>query len=248
MSRIWVSVLTLLIYGLAQLGVSFMQMAGLFKNLKGKDLIFTSIYTQVAFFIIAAILIVTIHQFVKNPTRLDQQPKEEKRYVVLWAIVGLVVVMIYQMAANLINIYVFGAPEKSPNTDRLMKVAQEIPFFIILISTVGPILEEYVFRKVIFGELFNMMKGNKVIRFLIAAIVSSAIFSLAHGDPAYFLTYFGMGFILAIFYAYTKRIWVSILIHIMQNSIVVIFQVVIGPDKLKEIQEKASFIYHLIFL
>lgn len=247
MSRIWVSILTLIIYGLAQFGVAFIQMAGLFNNFTGKELLFANIYAQVALFIIAAVIIIIINNFIANPTRLEQQPKEKKRYVILWAIIGYVIVMIYQVVAGIINMYVFGAPNKSPNTERLMKVANEIPLFIILISIVGPILEEFVFRKVIFGELYNILKGNKTLRFLVAAIVSSIIFSAAHGDPSFFMIYFGMGFIFAALYTYTKRIWVPILVHIMQNGFVVIIQVFLGPEKIKELQESASFILHFLY-
>ena len=54
-------------------------------------------------------------------------------------------------------------------------VAKQLPIFIILISVVGPILEEYVFRKVFFGELYDRIKGNRIIAFLIASIVSSLL-------------------------------------------------------------------------
>ena len=248
MSRLWVSILTLVIYGLAQFGVILLHMAGLFNNLSSKELVFANIYTQVGLFIIAAILIIIINNFISNPTRLEQQTKEKKRYVIVWAIVGYFVVMIYQILAGIINMYVFGAPQSSPNTERLMKVAQEIPLFIILISIVGPILEEFVFRKVIFGEIYNLINANKTIKFLIAAIVSSIIFSAAHADPSFFIIYFGMGFIFAALYVYTKRIWVPILVHMMQNGFVVIIQVLIGPEKIKELQESTSFIFNLLFL
>ncbi|HLR18649.1 MAG TPA: CPBP family intramembrane glutamic endopeptidase [Staphylococcus sp.] len=247
MSRLWVSILTLVIYGLAQFGAIFLHMAGLFDNLTGKEILFANIYTQVILFIIAAFIITLINLFISNPTRLEQQPKEKKRYVILWAIIGYVAVMIYQVIAGMINMYVFGAPQTSPNTERLMKVAQEIPLFIILISVVGPILEEFVFRKVIFGELYNVMKGNKTFKFIIAATVSSIIFSAAHSDPSFFIIYFGMGFIFSALYVYTKRIWVPILVHIMQNGFVVIIQIYFGPEKIKELQESASFIFSFMF-
>ncbi len=32
-------------------------------------------------------------------------------------------------------------------------------------------------------------------------------------------------------YVYTKRIWVPILVHIMQNGTVVIIQVLVGPER-----------------
>src|SRR5699024_10513147 len=208
---------------------------------------FANIYTQVILFIIAAFIITLINLFISNPTRLEQQPKEKKRYVILWAIIGYVAVMIYQVIAGMINMYVFGAPQTSPNTERLMKVAQEIPLFIILIPVVGPILEEFVFRKVIFGELYNVMKGNKTFKFIIAATVSSIIFRAAHSDPSFFIIYFGMGFIFSALYVYTKRIWVPILVHIMQNGFVVIIQIYFGPEKIKELQESASFIFSFMF-
>lgn len=195
MSRLWVSILTLVIYGLAQFGVILLHMAGLFNNLSSKELVFANIYTQVGLFIIAAILIIIINNFISNPTRLEQQIKEKKRYVIVWAIVGYFVVMIYQILAGMINMYVFGAPQSSPNTERLMKVAQEIPLFIILISIVGPILEEFVFRKVIFGEIYNLINANKTIKFLIAAIVSSIIFSAAHASIIFYnLFWYGLHF------------------------------------------------------
>ena len=41
-----------------------------------------------------------------------------------------------------------------------MAIAKQMPVFIILISVVGPILEEYVFRKVL---LVNYITLSKVI-------------------------------------------------------------------------------------
>ena len=60
-----------------------------------------------------------------------------------------------------------------------MAIAKQLPVFILLISIVGPILEEYIFRKVIFGEIYNKIKGNRIVAFLIASIVSSILFAIA---------------------------------------------------------------------
>ena len=86
----------------------------------------------------------------------------------------LFIVMLYQVIVGVINIWIFGQPQQSPNTQRIMAV-KTTPYFIILISVVGPILEEYVFRKVFFGELYDRIKGNRIIAFLIASIVSSLL-------------------------------------------------------------------------
>ncbi|MCD8889553.1 CPBP family intramembrane metalloprotease [Staphylococcus arlettae] len=242
MSRLWVSILTLLIYGLAQFGPALILSTGILGNLSGENLRITGIATQVVLFFIAFIIIAVLHLKISNPTELEHQPKEKKRYIILWAFVGYFIVMIYQIIASLINIHILGAPQKSPNTERILQIANAFPIFIVLIAVIGPILEEYIFRKVIFGELYNILKGNKLVKFLIASIVSSILFSVAHGDPSFFIIYFGMGMIFSAFYVYTKRIWVPILIHVFQNGFVVVVQILIGPDKIKELQQSTSFI------
>ena len=66
--------------------------------------------------------------------------------------------MIYQMVVSIVYTQIFGTQQTSPNTERLIVIARKIPLFIFFVSIVGPLLEEYVFRKVIFGELFNAIK------------------------------------------------------------------------------------------
>ena len=68
--------------------------------------------------------------------------------------------MVYQVVVSLIYTLVLGQQQQSPNTERLMAIAKQMPVFIILISVVGPILEEFVFRKVF---LVNYTTLSKVI-------------------------------------------------------------------------------------
>ena len=245
MSRLWFSILTLIVYGLALFGPQVLYRAGVYDNFKGKQLMLTTSYTQVILMIAAALIILWMNYKVKNKTQLELQKKVQKRFVVPWALLGLVAVLIYQVIASLINQFVFKIDQPSPNTTGIMKIIQEAPIFIVLVAIAGPLLEEFVFRKVIFGEIFNILKGNKIIRFIIAGTVSSALFASAHNDPDFIIIYFGMGFILAGFYVFTKRIAVPVLIHIFMNSFVVAIQIFFADD-IKKMQESVSFIYHLI--
>ena len=104
--------------------------------------------------------------------------------------------MIYQMVASLITMWLVGQPQQSPNTERIMAIAKALPVFILLISIVGPILEEYIFRKVIFGEIYNKIKGNRIVAFLIASIVSSILFAIAYNDIKFFLHIFWYGYVI----------------------------------------------------
>lgn len=244
MSRLWFSILTLVSYGLALFGVQILYSAGIYHNLQRNQLIIATTYTQVILMILAAIIVLWMNTKIKNKTRLELQTKIKKRYIIPWALVGLVAVLAYQVFASLINHFVFKIDQPSPNTTGIMKLIQEAPIFVIMVALAGPLLEEFVFRKVIFGEIFNILKGNKVIRFIIAGTVSSALFALAHNDPNFIIIYFGMGFILAGFYVFTKRISVPIIIHMMMNSYVVLIQIFFADD-IKKMQDSVSFILHL---
>ena len=70
----------------------------------------------------------------------------------------------------MIEMYVLGIKPGSENTARLMDIARTTPWFLIVISIIGPILEEIVFRKILFGTLY------KKFNFFIAAIISSLVF------------------------------------------------------------------------
>ncbi|MGZ2416900.1 CAAX protease family protein [Staphylococcus caledonicus] len=246
MARIWVASLTLVIYALAQFLPLMLQQTPLFSDLSGMALAKANIYTQVILFIIAAILIIWLNLIIKNPTSLEKGFKEPKRYIMPWALLGFVIVMVYQIMAGVINMWIFGQPQQSPNTQKIMAIARQLPIFILLISFVGPILEEYVFRKVLFGEIYNKIKGNRIVAFLIASIISSLLFALAHDDMKFLLIYFGMGMLFSLAYVLTKRIAVPIFIHMFQNGLVVIMQYFFG-DTLKNLQEQTNFIFHLLF-
>jgi membrane protease YdiL (CAAX protease family) len=91
-------------------------------------------------------------------------------------------------------------------------------------SIIGPILEEIVFRKIIFGSLYRRMN------FFLSALISSVIFSLAHQEPEHTLLYSAMGFTFAYLYVKTKRIIVPILAHVSMNTLVVVIQTVLKED------------------
>lgn len=246
MKRIWVAFLTIVIYALAQFLPLLAQQLPFFKDLKGMEFAKAGVYTQVILFVIAALLIIWLNSIIKNPTALERGYKEPKRYILPWALLGFVVVMIYQMVASLITMWLVGQPQQSPNTERIMAIAKQLPVFILLISIVGPILEEYIFRKVIFGEIYNKIKGNRIVAFLIASIVSSILFAIAHNDIKFFFIYFGMGMLFSLAYVLTRRIAVPIIIHMLQNGFVVAVQFFFG-DTVKHLQEQSNFIIHFLF-
>ncbi|HEY4553422.1 MAG TPA: type II CAAX endopeptidase family protein [Bacillaceae bacterium] len=136
-----------------------------------------------------------------------------------WGVLGVFLAFIAQAVAILIETAI-GIDPGSENTQDLLDMINFFPWIIIIISIVGPILEEIVFRKVIFGMFYNRFP------FWAAALLSSLIFSVAHMDFTHILLYTAMGFVFAFLYVRTKRIIVPIIAHVMMNTMVIIVQYV----------------------
>ncbi|MBI5974789.1 intramembrane glutamic endopeptidase MroQ [Staphylococcus canis] len=245
MRRWIVALLTIVIYLLAQFLPAIFQSLGFISASQSMSALKESIYIQVAAFVVAAIIIIFLHQRVKNPMAYELRAKERKRYILPWILAGLGIVFIGQIIANLISIWLFDVNAASENTLLLTRIARQMPIFIVLIAVVGPILEEFVFRKVIFGEIYHAVRAKPIVKYLIAGVVSSSIFAIAHVDFSHFLTYFIMGMIFAFFYIYTNRLSIAIGIHMAQNALVTFVQLMIPEEMLQEMIEKSQFIFHL---
>jgi membrane protease YdiL (CAAX protease family) len=142
---------------------------------------------------------------------------------ILWALFGVFLALFAQsFAANIERI--FGVPVGSENTNQILKIIQAYPLAILVSSIIGPILEEIVFRKIIFGALYGRFN------FFISALISSVIFALAHQEPQHVLLYASMGFTFAFLYVKTKHILVPMFAHTAMNTFVVLIQVVYRSD------------------
>lgn len=136
---------------------------------------------------------------------------------IFWGVVGIFLAFFSQSAAASIE-YALGIEMGSENTQQIVGLIKTAPLIIFVTSIIGPILEEIVFRKVIFGSLY------KRLNFFLAGLISSLIFSIAHGEPEHLILYGAMGFTFAFLYVKTKRILVPIFTHVAMNTIVVVIQ------------------------
>ncbi|MGO4890520.1 CPBP family intramembrane glutamic endopeptidase [Anaerobacillus sp. MEB173] len=156
-----------------------------------------------------------------------------------WSFIGIFLAYGAQIVAAMIEMQLLGIEPGSENTEILIEIAKLTPIFMLVTAVIGPILEEIVFRKIIFGTLY------KRYNFWIAAIISSLIFAAVHMDFTHLLIYTAMGFVFAYLYVRTKRIIVPIVAHVAMNSFVMLIQVVFG-DKImemqKQLEEMQSFI------
>lgn len=87
---------------------------------------------------------------------------------------------------------------------------------IMVFFVVGFILEEIIFRKIIFGILYEKMN------FFFVGLISLVIFGIVYVDLKYLFLYIVMGFIFVFLYVRIKWIWVLIFVYVMMNIFVVI--------------------------
>lgn len=143
---------------------------------------------------------------------------------ILWVLIGIFIAFGAQAAAGIIEQQLLGIEPGSENTQNIAELARMAPYFMIIPAVVGPILEEVVFRKIIFGSLY------KRTNFVIAALASSLIFGFAHLELKHLLVYTAMGFTFAFLYVKTKRIIVPIVAHVTMNSFVLLIQFMFADD------------------
>ncbi|UOQ44327.1 CPBP family intramembrane metalloprotease [Halobacillus salinarum] len=153
----------------------------------------------------------------------------------LWAVAGVFLALFSQMIAAYIE-SLFGISSASENTMNLMEIARKAPLFIFIPVLFAPILEEIIFRKIIFGSLY------KRTNFFVAVIISALVFGLFHFDVTHLFVYFAMGVVFAFLYVKTKRIITPIIAHMAMNSLVVLTQFNLPEEKIREIQEQMQTI------
>ncbi|MBD1383151.1 CPBP family intramembrane glutamic endopeptidase [Metabacillus arenae] len=190
---------------------------------KREALIAASGYWAVISFTVALIIILLLMRKDFNETLMREKPASIGMSIV-WSIAGVFMALFVQGIAANIETNLFGVDPGSENTQMIVEVIQVTPLLMVVTSIIGPILEELIFRKILFGVIYQRTN------FFIAGLISSVIFAIVHGEPEHLLLYSAMGFTFAYLYVKTKRIIVPIFAHVAMNTFVVVIQVVFRED------------------
>lgn len=151
----------------------------------------------------------------------------------MWAISGVFLALAAQSVAANIEWRLLGIEPGSENTRQIIDIIRLTPLLVVVTSVIGPVLEELIFRKIIFGSLYE--KYN----FWLAALASSLLFALVHMDPEHLLLYTSMGMVFAFLYAKTGRIFVPMFAHVAMNTFVVAVQILLA-DELENMMRQAE--------
>lgn len=175
-------------------------------------------YWTTGAFALATLLILLVISRDKGFWDIFKGPKREVTEIIGWGILGFFMIYVGQILAVQIEMYLFGIEPGSDNTAQLSEMMKSAPVMIISAAIFAPILEEIIFRRVIFGSLIQ--KYN----FWISAIISGVVFAAIHLEFEHLLLYTVCGLIFAFLYYKTKSIWTSIIAHMLLNSSVSLIQ------------------------
>lgn len=201
----------------------------------GFDYIKVAVYINIIGFLsVVTIVLALLWQELREESRLH--PLSAGR-LIGWIVLGLFMAWGSQVVATIIETGILGISPESQNTDMIVDISRSNPMFILVPALVGPILEELIFRKIIFRVFYKRWN------FFVSALLSSLIFSAAHFEFIHILLYAAMGFVFAYLYVKTKRIIVPILVHMLLNTIAVVGSLAIDVDKLEEIQNQTQMIW-----
>lgn len=151
------------------------------------------------------------------------------RKTILWGFIGFFLALIGQMVAGMLESALFGVEPGSENTALLSDIARVSPIIIVSMVIFAPILEEFIFRRVLFAGLYN--KTN----FIIAALVSAVVFAAVHGELQHLLIYMAPALVFSYIYFRTKRLLAPIIAHLLMNGFVVIIQ--LNIEKIEQFQK-----------
>lgn len=177
---------------------------------------------------IAAIIFLLVILKKKNFFQVFAGKKSTIGNSVLWGFIGFFLALGGQMLAGAIEIAI-GIEPGSDNTAILSDMAKVSPIIIISIVLFAPFLEEIIFRRVIFGGIYQ--KTN----FWIAAIVSALVFAAVHNEFEHLLIYMMPAFVFSYLYYRTKRILTPMIAHLLMNGFVVVLN--LNIEKLQHWQE-----------
>lgn len=180
---------------------------------------------QFGIYVFGLIVVLILGNIHKNKNMFELGEKSTPLMTIVWVFGGLVLAFVAQFVTATINIKLLGNPEESANTQLIMEMITAMPYMAIFVAIIGPIIEEYVFRRAIFAEIYERLPMNRVVSFLIAGLISGLIFAVAHFDFTHILVYLGMSYVFSFVYVMTNRLLVPILVHMLMNGTVVAAQV-----------------------
>lgn len=177
------------------------------------------VYGTLLFFALGTLIMIQLNRKSTIRNSITLQKSLSLKQVITWGIIGVFAAIIMQQLAQFIEVHLFQQTIASQNSAEIFAIINKYPLFLLTTVLFGPIMEEFVFRKVIFGFFFDLTGTVG------AAVISSLLFAFVHMD-GHFLVYSTMGLVFCFLYTKTKNITTPIIAHVLMNTIAVILSLI----------------------
>lgn len=159
----------------------------------------------------------------RNSAEMERFRAPRFTHILIAAALGYGCVQLSQ-ALSFLNMSIFHGIEIDSNSitaDDLLNVNGLVMFFSI--AVLPPITEEFLMR----GTLLESWRRTSPVW---GAVLSSALFAFLHLAPSNFIVYFGMGMAFALVYLITRNVWLTVVMHFVNNLAAVMSALVIKAD------------------
>jgi uncharacterized protein len=226
----WLIILTYVVMQLSGvIGVDFLLSLGVASG----ESVMTARQLAASYWTIISFTVALIIVLLLLKTEMSMRQDTSLSKTLLWSVFGVFLALAAQSIAAMIEMNLLGIEPGSQNTEFIVNLVKMTPWLIVVTSVIGPILEEIIFRKIIFGTLVPK------VGFFLSAIISAIVFAVVHLDFSHLLIYTAMGLVFAYLYSKTKQILVPIVAHVMMNTIVVLSQTIFA-ERLEDMQRQAE--------
>lgn len=166
---------------------------------------------------ILLLITTVVFYFGKRLGLLGNKRVPEDEYRWLWIGLGLVSLFAVQIIGKMILVIEKGQQADTVNQSAILGVGMHPILLVTLVGLVAPIVEEIVFRGLLYDKLF----GPKS---YIGLMFSSFMSGLIHvpTDFGSWVIYGGMGLILGLVYRKTQKLEHVMLVHFLNNGIALI--------------------------
>ena len=181
-------------------------------------------------FIILSVLLISKYVYNGKFNSIDASSKKGLKESFLFSIVILILTIIFFFVFSKFLTYIFGVSIKSKNAEMTLHFLKNTIFTVFISVFTGPMFEEIVYRKILFGYLYDLHSGcNRFVRLITSLLGSVIIFGAIHDGvlSSGMIYYVIAGISFTIVYFYTKRISAAIAIHFLYNICVRLIRTII---------------------
>lgn len=162
------------------------------------------------------------YHFAKKSKLFEKKLILDGDSAILWIGLGFAALTVIKFIGGIILFLEHGANANTANQAALEQAGMHPILLFVLAAIVAPVIEETVFRGIIYGKIF----GNKS---YLGLIVSSLMFGGLHvpSDIGSWVIYAGMGLVLGLVYHKTKNLSYCMIIHFINNGLAVVLMLLL---------------------